>query len=276
MLIYDALVLAEVAARLARKRRCLLLGVPTLTFSPGALSSHLTGNWDVRDANGFFSRLGFEEVDALDVSAYEGANIIADLNDPSLPKHIDGDYDLIYDSGTLEHIFDAPTALRSLVSLTSKGGVIVHANPANGFMDHGLWQISPDLFRAFYGAAGYDILTSALFVLGSDWYALPATQNLYRTKGRKHIVTEAPEAIVVFAAMKRETITAPITVQLQEYYSQMHVGDIEAIKTCAFFIEFDRRRARVAPNQQRLFRRVLRSTYRGAVGALRTFAQRSR
>ena len=52
-----------------------------------------------------FRTLGAAEVLALDCSAFEGAEVIHDLNQP-LPEHLASRFDLVLDAGTLEHVFD--------------------------------------------------------------------------------------------------------------------------------------------------------------------------
>ncbi len=246
MLLYDALVLDEVARTTGKTGNCLTLGVPTLNFSNETYNDHLKSTTQplrsdssrapFTTAAEFFATLGFGQVSSLDISNYEGADIVDDLNDPSLPERVRTNFDLVYDSGTLEHIFDAPTALRSIARLVSIGGAIVHSTPANGFMDHGFWQVSPDLYRTFYAKAGFEILTSALFVFDADPYVIRADQNIYRTHGRKYITRMAPEAILVFAAIKvHEGDLGPIT--MQDYYAQMNV-QATAIRQSRFFIPF--------------------------------------
>src|SRR4051812_44393764 len=120
LLTYDALVLAKTAAAIGRPGSILTLGVPTLNFRSDdfvrqlddypELRQRAPEAWKFEDQAGFFSGLGFSEIDALDISDYEGANVIGDLNDPGLGKRVGKTYDVVYDSGTIEHIFDAPTA----------------------------------------------------------------------------------------------------------------------------------------------------------------------
>lgn len=237
MLIYDALVLARVAKETLRKERVLTLGVPRLNFAD-ADYRHASGDHTANfsDHHGFFNHLGFEVVDSLDISNYEGANILGDLNDATLSDQITQRYDLIFDSGTLEHIFEAPTALRTLSELVAQGGAIVHSTPTNGFMDHGFWQVSPDAFRSFYPLEGFSILTSALFILGRFPMALAADKNIYRTRGRSFIAKNIPEAVLVFAARKVRVIERA-AIPLQDYYRQMHEGEI-GNATTQFFISY--------------------------------------
>jgi hypothetical protein len=247
LLIYDALVLARTATMIDRPERVCTLGVPTLNFRSedfvrqladySELQSRTPKEWKFDNHVGFFNGLGFSEVDALDISGYEGANIVGDLNDPGLANQIGKTYDLIYDSGTIEHIFDAPTALRTLASMVRIGGAIVHATPANGFMDHGLWQLSPDLFRTFYRAAGFSILTSAVFVFADPPYAVRADENFYRQHGRKYIVENFPEAIATFAAVKTRNVF-PVRVDMQDYYKSMHEENTVARDVSSFFLRF--------------------------------------
>ena len=99
--------------------------------------------------------LGATTVDSLDHSTFEGATVIHDLNQP-LPPELDERFSLVFDGGTLEHVFDFPRALRSCMSLPRLGGHLVMTLPANNHMGHGFYQFSPDLFyRVFSGENGY-------------------------------------------------------------------------------------------------------------------------
>jgi SAM-dependent methyltransferase len=244
MLMYDALVLTRAAQDLAEKQSCLTLGVPTLNFADRHYHDQIRDNAAASQASeaqfdtaaGFFKHLGFAQVSALDISDYEGADIVGDLNDPDLPQKIGRRFDLVYDSGTLEHIFDASTGLRSIAKLVHPGGVVVHATPCNGFVDHGFWQVSPDLYKAFYSAAGFEIMTVALFVFGEHPHAIQTGENLYRTKGRKYISANAAEAILVFAAQKKRDVEKP-HIGMQDYYAQMHEGTA-ADNAMRFFVPF--------------------------------------
>lgn len=255
MMLYDALVLTRVVRQLSNRRRVLTLGVPTLNFSykdykrqlektPGVVEEpgHMAGEF--HDHKAFFKNIGIGAVSSLDISAYEGADIVGDLNDPKLAQKIGQRYDLIYDSGTIEHIFDISTALRTINDLIEIDGAIVHISPANGFMDHGFWQISPDLMNSFYRSAGFEILTMSLLVLG-DWiHAVPVNENYYRTKGRGFIAKELGESLLVFAARKTRDVPN-VQLQLQDYYAQMHKGE-EGTDHTGFFIPFDAGKPRPA------------------------------
>jgi len=247
MNLYDALVITKACEFLPKRQRVLTLGVPTMSVDSARYSQIITEHRDFfpganafpngfSDHKEFLGGLGFEEVDALDISPYEGATIVGDLNDSGLAEQIPKRYDLVCDCGTLEHIFDAPAALRTIVRLLEIGGVATHSSPANGFMDHGFWQISPDVLRTFYTAAGFRVLTSGLFVMGRKAAAVKADVNFYRHHGRDHIMENFPEALAVFAAQKMRE-TQRVDRAMQDYYSEMHGGKAEDIGM-AFFLPY--------------------------------------
>lgn len=106
-------------------------------------------------AEPFFAMLGATRVDSLDFSTFEGATVQHDLNQP-LPARLRGQYDLVFDGGTLEHVFNIPQALKSCMELVRPGGHFVQVSNANNFMGHGFWQISPELmYRAMSPANGF-------------------------------------------------------------------------------------------------------------------------
>lgn len=109
-------------------------------------------------AETFFRSLGYERVDSMDISGFEGASIIQDLSkdlDPTLEEQ----FDVIYDGGTCEHIFELPTAYRNLHKMLKKGGVLIGHSPCNNWINHGFYQISPEMVYGFWEKAmGYEVL----------------------------------------------------------------------------------------------------------------------
>ena len=93
--------------------------------------------------------LGATNVESIDHSEYEGASYSHDMNQP-LPSELVGRFDTVFDGGCLEHIFNAPQALKNCSLFCKPGGQILHALPANNFCGHGFWQFSPELFFSLY------------------------------------------------------------------------------------------------------------------------------
>src|ERR1700756_3327351 len=97
-----------------------------------------------------FNELGFtpekgSEIDAMDYSDYEGANIIHDLNFP-VPEKYHNKYDYIFDGGTIEHIFNIPQVLQNIMDMLKIGGIFVSVTCNNNFSGHGMYQFSPEIF----------------------------------------------------------------------------------------------------------------------------------
>lgn len=97
-------------------------------------------------------RLGFGRMEAMDFSDYEKATILHDLNRP-IPPELEGQFDLIFDGGTIEHVFNVPVALQSVFRMLKPGGRFVSANGMNGYIAHGLYQFNPELVWTFWTRA---------------------------------------------------------------------------------------------------------------------------
>ncbi len=110
----------------------------------------------------FFRALGFDDIQSLDYSDFEGADIIWDLNMLLSDSYADK-FDCIIDGGTTEHIFDIPTALKNMHKLLKKEGYIIHASPSHNHVDHGFYMFSPTLLYEYYQANNYRIVTSYIF-----------------------------------------------------------------------------------------------------------------
>ena len=82
-------------------------------------------------------------VDSIDNSNYEGANIIHNMNAPfqSAKK-----YQYIYDGGTIEHIFNIPQVMENVIRMLDLNGLFVSVTCNNNFSGHGMYQFSPEFF----------------------------------------------------------------------------------------------------------------------------------
>lgn len=105
-----------------------------------------------------FHSLDFQSVESCDYSSYQEADQIFDLNLPA-PSKLHNKYDVIYDGGTLEHVFHLPQALENIYDLLKDGGRSVHLVPTLNFVDHGFYSFSPTLFHDYYEANGWNILS---------------------------------------------------------------------------------------------------------------------
>lgn len=101
-------------------------------------------------AEDFLRFLGAKQVDSMDASAYEGANLVHDLNEP-VSKDLYGRYTAVIDGGTQEHVLHFPVSLANSINVLAPGGHLILFTPANNFFGHGFYQFSPELFDSVLG-----------------------------------------------------------------------------------------------------------------------------
>ena len=122
------------------------------------------------DDGSFFRLLGFDSVESADVSDWEGADHVLDLNRP-VPESMHGRYDVVFEAGTIQHVFDLPQVFANVHALVKSGGRVVHGMaPSSNHVDHGFHMFSPTLFHDFYTANGWRIEAFYFFEFFSYWY----------------------------------------------------------------------------------------------------------
>ncbi|BDS06758.1 hypothetical protein NT6N_17980 [Oceaniferula spumae] len=132
-------------------------------------------------AEPLFSSLGALSVNSMDFSDYESADLIHDLNDP-IPDKWKKKFDFVCESGSLEHIFNLPVAVKNCMEMVKVGGYLTWAGPANNFFGHGFYQFSPELlYRILSKENGYKIIRMIAIEYDSKrrWYRVhdPAVKH---------------------------------------------------------------------------------------------------
>lgn len=80
-----------------------------------------------------------------------------DLNQ-LLPDEHHGRYDFVFDTGTLEHVFNFPEALRGVMQAVKVGGRLFITAPISQYCGHGFYSLSPELFyRTLSVENGFEI-----------------------------------------------------------------------------------------------------------------------
>ena len=70
------------------------------------------------------------DADFIDIKKLRGVEKIVDLNEP-LPAEYHNVYDLVIDTGTLEHSFNVGVAFRSMCQMAKVGAHIITLAPAS-------------------------------------------------------------------------------------------------------------------------------------------------
>jgi SAM-dependent methyltransferase len=110
-------------------------------------TSHATMNRFVDDKT-FFGSFSSAQLNALDHSDFEGADIVCDLNRP-VPPALEEQFDFIYNGSVLDNVWDPATGMRNMTRLLKPGGRIVHLE--HGTRVNGPYlTFPPDWFHDYY------------------------------------------------------------------------------------------------------------------------------
>lgn len=142
--------------------------------------------------------LGADEVCSFDASDYEQASVIHDFNLP-IDESFRNRFSVVLDGGTLEHIFNFPTAIRNCLEMIEPGGSFLGITPANNFLGHGFYQFSPELFfRIFSQQNGFSLVQMLLFEDRPDaeWFEV-TDPDLIRE--RVTLVNQQPVYLLIIA-----------------------------------------------------------------------------
>ena len=201
-------------------------------------------------ADFFFSHyLGVKRLSVIDYSDYENADILHDLNH-RIPKHLEESFDVVIDGGTLEHIFNFPTAIKNCMMMVRNGGSIFIFSMANNHCGHGFYQFSPELFfRIFEESNGFEIKNMVLVKHPFPGAELSRRQECYKVSDpivigrRSSLVSRSPVGIMVHAIkISRVPIFAhfPNQSDYRSKWSNDNVREINVIEKNMFKLFFKR------------------------------------
>jgi len=146
-------------------------------------------------ADDLFQALDFETVESVDNSTYESASIVLDMNEP-VPESMHGRYDVVFDGGTLEHIFNFPVALASSMKMVKPGGHLMLYTPTNNQCGHGFYQFSPELhFRVFSPENGFELIRIYLYYKRKYYHIVDPVV----VHGRVELITQDGAMMLVHA-----------------------------------------------------------------------------
>lgn len=103
-----------------------------------------------------FRLLGFQQanIHAMDVNQFEGAEIIHDLNVP-VGESLRSRFDVIFDGGTIEHVFSPKDSLFNICRMSKVGGLAINLTPCD-YINHGFLNFNAEMFRDCYGMNGFN------------------------------------------------------------------------------------------------------------------------
>ncbi len=174
-------------------------------------------------AEGFLKFLGAEEVVSFDASSYENATFIHDFNQP-IPDEYKGRFSAVLDGGTLEHIFNYPTALKNCMEMLETDGHFLAITPANNMLGHGFYQFSPELFfRVFSAQNGFELKHVIIYEgePGGPWYDVSDPDAV----GERVTLTNGQSSLLMIIAKKIKTTEIFASMPQQSDYSAIWSGN---------------------------------------------------
>ena len=156
---------------------------------------------DIADKNvdRLIKALGGAPYQVMDNSAYEGAEVIHDLNEP-LPAKYKAKFDTVIDVGTLEHVFKYRHGIKEHGRGGPRWGQFLCLNNADQHLGHGFWQFSPEaFFRTFCPLHGYEPRIADLHYKG-QFHPLRDPQ----TAGRRLQIKTPGYTYIAFGARRTE------------------------------------------------------------------------
>jgi SAM-dependent methyltransferase len=172
-----------------------------------------------RYADRLFRLLGIGDLQVVDLSDYEGADVILDLSQP-LPVEHERSFGFIYDGGTTEHIFDTVSAFRNIDRMLKPGGTFASCVPMNGWPGHGFYQMQPALVYSFWrDALGYEVDSCTAVAAGE-----PVESEGFRLRSGHRNNWRLPEAMAGQKVNLCYVVTKPAEGRAATLDTEVHQG----------------------------------------------------
>lgn len=194
-----------------------------INITPQDAQNVITGSGGYAEL--LFKLLGAEMVTSFDNSDYEQADVVVDLNMPIGSDHKQK-YSAVMDGGTLEHVFNYPTALKNCMEMVEPGGHFLSITPANNFLGHGFYQFSPELFFSVFNRTnGFELEQAIIFedAAQANWYRIRDPREM----GRRVTLINSWPAYLLIIAKRTEVTEIFRTFPQQSDYEKLWYGNSE-------------------------------------------------
>lgn len=94
--------------------------------------------------------------------------VILDLNFDGVPDDMTSHFDVVFNFGTTEHIFNQWNCFEFMHDALKVGGVAYHQLPASGYLDHGYYCYTPLFFQEMAQANNYAVEHMAVTPAGES------------------------------------------------------------------------------------------------------------
>ncbi len=142
-----------------------------------------------------------------------------DLNEPLDLGEL---FNLVYNHGTAEHVFNIANVFKVMHDHCEVGGVMIHEAPFTGWVNHGFWNLQPTAF--------YDVARANNYRIEGLWIMhLPSVQT-WRFDSQEHLLREMqsgklPNNLNLFVAF-RKIWDRPFGVPQQGIYTDFSSNEV--------------------------------------------------
>jgi hypothetical protein len=156
--------------------------------------------------------LDYRSITAIDLHGTPSA-LRYNLNEP---VSMDRQFHVVINTGTAEHVFNVFQFFRTVHECTCPGGLMIHAFPFMGWLDHGFYNFNPTLIADLAAANQYVLM---LWVYSESqpfrFVQIKNIEQLHEMKKRG----ELHENSMLHAVMRKPQQENPFIPPMQGYYS---------------------------------------------------------
>ncbi|NBB83197.1 MAG: hypothetical protein GVY28_07295 [Alphaproteobacteria bacterium] len=136
-----------------------------------------------------------------------------DLNQP-IP--LEGEFDIVLNIGTAEHVFNVFQVFKTIHEKTAAGGLIIIAAPFQGWVDHGFYNFQPTFFFDLAAANQYRLLLMV--------YSEIKPPKMIQIRNRRQFVEMASAGTIgpnpmIHTVFRMPADKSPFAVPMQGYYA---------------------------------------------------------
>ena len=135
------------------------------------------------------------QITIFDFEKVEGNEVERDFNFP-IDIKFEQKFDVIFDMGTCEHIFNLAQAFTNIHKMLKIGGFVYHGGPLC-WPNHGFYGYNPTLFYDFYEDNGSEVIELFLKSHGSDQPVTIENVPKYDRFPMRAVLQDRPEWLVL-------------------------------------------------------------------------------
>lgn len=123
--------------------------------------------------------------------AIDAGGPTAERLDLNKPIKLRQQYDVVYNHGTAEHVFNIAQVFRTMHEACKDGGLMIHECPFTGWVDHGFYCLQPTLFWDLASTNGYTVGFAAIEHMRSrTWRDLAGREDVLELRRRGELADD--------------------------------------------------------------------------------------